>query len=480
MRLFKHLTHSSITDDKKKLGMISGLASTLTVAAFSLGLVLSNSKVIDANIQKGDSNVVDLTLAVHTGEQKTWNDLAEKFRQTPGNENISLQIKVFHNDFKREAKNSHLVYTDIIWLPEFVESGIIMPINTNLIQKFGVSTVDELVTKGGFLETEIEHGKYQPPDKPKQLYRIPFRTDMGVLYYRKDLLTKYAKSVPHNYNELIKIAKEIQNSHRTKYGYLWQGTGEGAATMFLEVLHGHGGFWVKDRETDINKKVGLADPEAIDAIKFLRKTLHEKISNRDFNETYTDKYFMEGEAVFLRSWVNVWNKVQDNSESPVKGKIEIMPMVANISDAWTSCQGGWGLALSKKLEGDSARIDAAMRAIVSLTSADSQKQFALKQGTLPTIKYLFYDKDITWKYPHYEKLYKDFIHKKKLVPRPRTVKYEKLSNILRKTLNLVLDLNKDNVTVTQIMKDSAELTRNCLRERNPKSSCEKQGKLVKL
>lgn len=412
MRLFKHLTHSSITDDKKKLGMISGLVSTLTVAAFSLGLILSSSKIIDANIQKGHSKKVKLTLAVHTGEKATWERLAQKFEQTPGNENIRLEIKVIHKDFKEKAEESDIVYTDIIWLPEFVERNIIMPINTNLIQKFDVSTVDELITEGGFLKTEIDHGKYQSPDKPEQLYRIPFRTDMGVLYYRKDLLKKYSKSVPQNYNELIKIAKEIQNKNRTKYGYLWQGKGEGAATMFLEVLHGHGGFWVKDSVIDINKKVGLADPEAIDAIKFLRKTLHEKISNRDFNETDTDEYFMEDNAVFLRSWVNVWKKVQDDSESPIKGKIEIMPMVANISDAETSCQGGWGLALNKKLEGDSAKIDAAMRAIVSLTSTDSQKLFTLEQGTLPTIKSLFYDKDITWKYPHYEKLYKDFIHKK--------------------------------------------------------------------
>jgi multiple sugar transport system substrate-binding protein len=476
--------------------MISGLASTLTVAAFSLGLVLSNSKVIDANIQKGDSNVVYLTLAVHTGEKDTWDRLAEKFRQTPGNENIYLQIDQIDKDFKEEAKKRDLVYTDIIWLPEFVDDNIIMPINEELIQKFGVKNVKELVEKTGFLKTEIEHGQYPPKGKSK-LYRIPFRTDMGVLYYRKDLLRQYNRRVPKTYDELIAVAQEIQTKEKKNderfFGYLWQDKGEGAATMFLEVLRGHGGFWVEDSEPNLTKKVGLANQEAISAIKFLRETLRKNISPVNYrtengapisqtfenDEKETDSLFKRGRAVFLRSWPNVWNKAENDSESEVKRTIGIIPMVGNKPKARTSCQGGWGLALNKSLENNPTTRDAAIKAIVYLTSKNSQKQFTLEQGTLPTIKSLFRDPAVTRKYPHYEDLYEDFIDGNKLVPRPRTVKYEQLSEILQNTLKSALDLQKSNLMVDKIMRDSARLTRECLRPEVKVGGCTTTSRLIK-
>ena len=368
-----------------------------------------------------------------------------------------------------------------------------MPINEELIQKFGVKNVKELVEKRGFLKTEIGHGQYPPKGKSK-LYRIPFRTDMGVLYYRKDLLEQYNNGrVPKTYKELIEVAQKIQTKEKKNderfFGYLWQDKGEGAATMFLEVLRGHGGFWVQDSEPNPTKKVGLANQQAISAIKFLRETLDKDISpatyrNGNGSQTFendekeTDSLFKRGRAVFLRSWPNVWNKAENDSESEVKGKIGIIPMVGNIGTR-TSCQGGWGLALNNKLKDYPDKRDAAIRAIVYLTSKNSQRQFTLEQGTLPTIKSLFYDRAVTRKYPHYEDLYEDFIDGNKLVPRPRTVKYEQLSEILQNTLKSALDLKKNNLMVDKIMRDSARLTRKCLSSEVKVGECTTTSSLIK-
>ena len=165
---------------------------------------------------------------------------------------------------------------------------------------------------------------------------------MGVLYYRKDLLRQYNRRVPKTYKELIEVAQKIQTKEKKNdekfFGYLWQDKGEGAATMFLEVLRGHGGFWVQDSEPNPTKKVGLANQQAISAIKFLRETLDKDISpatyrNGNGSQTFendekeTDSLFKRGRAVFLRSWPNVWNKAENDSESEVKGKIGIIPMV---------------------------------------------------------------------------------------------------------------------------------------------------------
>jgi multiple sugar transport system substrate-binding protein len=42
--------------------------------------------------------------------------------------------------------------------------------------------------------------------------------------------------------------------------------------MFLEVRKGNGGFWIE------NGEVGLDKPEALQAVKFLRTTIEQKIS----------------------------------------------------------------------------------------------------------------------------------------------------------------------------------------------------------
>ena len=153
-------------------------------------------------------------------------------------------------------------------------------------------------------------------------------------------------------------------------------------------------------------------------------------------------------------------------------------MVGNIGTR-TSCQGGWGLALNNKLKDYPDKRDAAIRAIVYLTSKNSQRQFTLEQGTLPTIKSLFYDRAVTRKYPHYEDLYEDFIDGNKLVPRPRTVKYEQLSEILQNTLKSALDLKKNNLMVDKIMRDSARLTSECLIPKVKVGECTTTSSLIK-
>lgn len=452
----------------------------LMVGIFTLGLIAYNSNLIQASEYKQQvkGQRIKLTLAVHSGEKEAWKELARMLGEK--HKNIDLVIKEEQYDFKTAAQGSDIIYTDIIWLPEFVKNKVVQPIDNQMIRKFGVNNVNEFITKKGFLKSEIEHGKY-PPTGDTRLYRIPFRTDAGLLYYRQDLLTEYGKSVPKTYGELIATANDIMSREKQKrpgrrfYGYLWQGLGEGSTTMFLEVLHGYGGFWIKDWEKDNAKKVGLQHKEGIDAIKFLRETLKKKISigiGDSVSEDVTDRSFIEGDAVFLRSWANVWARSK-SSESSVSDKIGFTAMVGKTSATKTSCQGGWGLAISRKLPKD--KLDAAITAIDFLTSYQSQKEFTLRQGTLPTRQLLFTDPAIIGKYPHYPKLLG--IINQYVVSRPRTLKYDDLSKILQNTLTSALDLTKDDKTVEGIMREGHRLTHNCLDEK--KTTCITQGSLVK-
>lgn len=87
---------------------------------------------------------------------------------------------------------------------------------------------------------------------------MPFRSDAGMLYYRTDLLEENGFDPPETTEELLEISRSLQEQGAVEWGYVWQGRQyEGLAAVFVEILEGHGGFWVNP-ETE---EVGLDDPE---------------------------------------------------------------------------------------------------------------------------------------------------------------------------------------------------------------------------
>ena len=61
-----------------------------------------------------------------------------------------------------------------------------------------------------------------------KLVAMPWFTDAGLLYYRKDLLEKHGAKPPQTWQELTDTAKKIQDAERTAgndkmWGFVWQG-----------------------------------------------------------------------------------------------------------------------------------------------------------------------------------------------------------------------------------------------------------------
>jgi multiple sugar transport system substrate-binding protein len=437
----------------------------LTVPLFAVALGLS---VTLYACQSSAQKEITLCFAVFKNEIKDWEQLTKKFNHdNEGKIKIGLwgvsggssQLKdLYSSSFKNTDKdydtnrecdqNSKydLIYTDIVWLPEFAKN--LLPLDKDFKE-------GELQD---FLKTEIDNGKYAPENNPHKtspkLYRIPFRTDVGVLYYHKELLGK--EKVPTTFNELLRIATDISGKSNDVQ-YLWQADGEGLVAMFVEVLDAHRGFWIKGKE------VGLGNSEAINAVKFLRRTIDQKISwqldsdkkNQSVSvpdEEKAKKDFLTGKSVFLRSWPGVWAEAQnpDNteSESQVQGKIGIAPVPGG-----KGCHGGWGLAIADNIDKEHQK--AAIKAVKFLTSRESQLLFTLSHGSVPSRKDLFFDRLIVGKYRHYPQL---FNMVNKTVSRPRLARYDKVSKILQENLAKALKADKDE-NVSKIMEEAAKETR---------------------
>jgi multiple sugar transport system substrate-binding protein len=330
-----------------------------------------------------------------------------------------------------------LVYMDVIWVPKFAAAGWLMDLSNRM-------TEAELAE---FLKGDLNGGRYKG-----KLYRIPLRSDAGMLYYRTDLLQQGGYQPPETFDQLLQVARSLQKQSGTAWGYLWQGRQyEGIAAMFVEILHGFGGFWVNPETL----QVGLDRPAAVRAVEFLRQTIALGVSPpgvTTYSEEETRILFQNGKAVFLRSWPYVWGLA---GNSPIQGKFDSKPMVHIPGARSGSCLGGWGLGISQMTKHPKE----AWRAIQFLTSESAQRKLTLDTGYAAARRSLYNDPQILAKYSYYSKLLEVV---EKTVLRPPVAQYAQASDILQRYLSAALT---GRMSAERAMNHAAAETRRLLEAR---------------
>ncbi|OKH15627.1 ABC transporter substrate-binding protein [Fischerella major NIES-592] len=329
-----------------------------------------------------------------------------------------------------------LINMDVIWTPKFAAAGWLLDLTDKV-------TESELAA---FSPKDVEGGRYKG-----RLYRIPMRSDVGMLYYREDLLRQAGFNPPETFTDLIKISQALKQQDKINWGYIWQGRQyEGLAAMFVEILEGFGGFWVNPNTLE----VGLDRPETLKAIAFLKQTIQIGISPpgvTTYQEEETRRIFQSGQAVFLRSWPYVW-PLANEKDSPIRGKIAIKPMVSASGENSGACLGGWGLGISKTTK----HPQEAWKAIQYFTSEAAQRRFILQAGFVPSRRSLFTDPQIVATYPHYPQLLEVV---EQAVLRPPIAQYAQTSDILQRYLSAALT---NRMTPEAAMKAAAQETRRLL------------------
>ncbi|MGK7937743.1 MAG: ABC transporter substrate-binding protein [Xenococcaceae cyanobacterium] len=387
---------------------------------------------------------VEIKTLMRADEAQQWQPLVEKFNQQHPDINLEVveapsdsnQVEdLYTASFLLGNSPYDLVYMDIVWTSKFAAAGWLLDVSDRLSNQ----EIDQ------FLTGDIQGGMYQ--DK---LYRIPFRSDAGMLYYRQDLLTQAGYKPPQTFSELMQISQDLQQQGLAEWGYVWQGKQyEGLAAMFVEILQGHGAFWVDPQTLE----VGLDKPEAIQAVEFLRTTIEQKIAPpgvTTYAEDETRLLFENGKAVFLRNWPYIYTSALN---SPIAGKYSIKPMVHAPGESSGACQGGWGLGIAKS----SKHPDAAWQVIKFFSSENAQREYVLANGYVPSRTSLFNDPKIVAKYSHYPKLL-SVVQNSAL--RPPISQYSQVSDILQRYLSAALTKKMTSETA---MNAAAEETRRLLR-----------------
>ncbi len=261
-----------------------------------------------------------------------------------------------------------------------------------------------------------------------RLVAMPWFTDAGVLYYRKDLLEKYGEKVPETWAELTKTAQKIEEGERKAgndkmWGYVFQGRAyEGLTCNGLEWVASYGGGTIVEPNGDISINNDKAKEALTMASGWIGTIAPDGVLGYD--EEGARGVFQSGNSVFMRNWPYAW-ALANSADSPVKGKIGVTALPKGGEDGQSAATlGGWQLSVSKYSKNPKLAADL----VKYLTSYEEQKRRAIEGSYNPTIAALYKDKDVLAANPFFGKLYETFTH---AVPRPSTVtgtKYNKVSS----------------------------------------------------
>jgi len=226
-----------------------------------------------------------------------------------------------------------------------------------------------------------------------RLVALPWFVDVGLLYYRSDLLERHGRRVPRTWSELTDTAAFIQRAERAAgarrlWGFVWQGRAyEGLTCDALEWLASQGGGTI----VDADGRITVYNPRAAAAVSlaasWVRRISPEGVLN--YAEEESRGVFQSGGAVFMRNWPYAWNLLQSPG-SPVRGKVGIAMLPAAADGRPAATLGGAQLAVSRY----SRNREAAASLVLYLVSRAEQKRRALVGGYHPTLPALYEDAEL--------------------------------------------------------------------------------------
>ena len=299
---------------------------------------------------------------------------------------------------------------DVTWLPKYAAAGWMVPLE----DYFNDNDINELATGAREGNSYNDH-----------LYRWPLTADMGLLYYRTDLMDQ----PPETPEDLILMSQSLQKNQQVDWGYVWQGRQyEGLSCVYLEMIDGFGGDWL---QTSTNQ-IGLNSTPGVEAAAWLQDLIDQGVSPEavtNYAESEALQSFKVGDSAFMRNWPYAWAELQ-KSDSAVKGNVGITTMVAEPGHS-TATLGSWGLAVLK----GSSHVEASIEAIRFLTSESAQKELFLKYGYTPTQQRVFDDPQLLQESPILAEFGKAL---KVAKPRPQTPLYAQISDVLQRQLSSIL------------------------------------------
>jgi trehalose/maltose transport system substrate-binding protein len=271
-----------------------------------------------------------------------------------------------------------------------------------------------------------------------KLVAMAYRPDIGLLYYRTDLLRQYGyREPPSTWDELERMAARIQVGERAKgkkqfWGFVWQGAAdEGLTCDALEWQASEGG----GRIIEDGQEISVNNPQAI---RSWQRAAHwvGSISPPGvvgYREWDSLNVWVAGDAAFMRNWPSAYADSQA-AGSPIRNKFDIALLPGGKAGR-AGTLGGWGLAISRL----SAHPREALDLVRYLTRRDLQVQRSRVLSQPPTLPELYSLPEVLEANPRFGVLSQAF--RTGFVTRPSNVagkKYQEVTDAYIQAVHSVL------------------------------------------
>jgi len=257
--------------------------------------------------------------------------IAVKHLPTP--ETTLDQLDVVRKLLRQESSSPDVDGVDVIWPGVLSEELLdLKPYLATELSSINADVVASYTVKG-------------------KLVAVPYRSDLGVLFYRKDLLRRYGyRAPPRTWDELEQMAARIQEGERARgqkdfWGFTWPGAaGEGLTCNALEWQVSEGG----GRIIEADGTISVNNP---DAIRSWQRAAHwigwispRSVTSLQEWDAVNDFYY-PGRSAFYRGWaLSYLLSVQDIPS--IRDRIGITSVPAG-KNAQAATLGGFGLGISR-------------------------------------------------------------------------------------------------------------------------------------
>jgi multiple sugar transport system substrate-binding protein len=319
---------------------------------------------------------------------------------------------------------------DVTWTAEFASSDWITPISTRA------------VPLGQFLRPAVDTATYQG-----HLYAIPFTSNAGLLYYRKDILAANDDSPPGTWAQLAHLAATLApRYHMGGYGGQFQAY-EGLTVNFAEAVQSAGGSLLSPG----GSAVTVDSPQARQALAFLVGGFRAgwiPQAALGWNEEASRRAFEAGKLLFLRNWPYVYGEAsQPGPGNVVAGKFGVTTL-PGLHGPGSSTLGGANLAISAYSQHQGTAL-----AFIRYLTSQASERFILESSALPPVWTSLYSQpSLIRRFPFLPVLKQAILTAR---PRPLLVDYSQFSLAISSAVHQALAQRQSvSATLSQL---SAEL-----------------------
>ncbi len=289
---------------------------------------------------------------------------------------------------------------DVAWTSEFAAAGWISPLGRD---RFPLDA---------FLPPVVDTATFDG-----RLYAVPYVTNAGLLYYRKDILDREGEEPPRTWAELVRQARTIAPKYGLD-GYAGQFLPyEGLTVNVTEAVHSAGGSILRDD----GARVSVDSEGARTGLRFLADGVRDGWISRDalgYKEEESRQAFQDGRLLFLRNWPYVYADASADG-SKIAGRFGAVPLPGPDGPG-TSVLGGSNLAVSSN-----SRHQASAADLISFLTSERVQRQVLTEGSLPPVRAALYeDPELIRAHPYLPTLRQSVLS---AAPRPKSPRYDQVS-----------------------------------------------------